>query len=124
MFSDHLKKIDEMPFGTLFAVAAGLVFVCQLVALVLVLNGQVEKSHLREAHYNSAQVEIADCSKTYSGVERRQCIEQATADFDSPSAFTPETEVQAVNQPSEQTDDSPSAAKMQGYLQATFTNRQ
>lgn len=124
MFSDHLKKIDEMPSSVLIGAAAGLVFVGQLVALVLVLNGQVEKAQLREAHYNSAQVEIADCSKTYSGVERRQCIEQATAYFNSPSTFTPETEVQAVNQPSEQTDDSPSAAKMQGYLQATFTNRQ
>lgn len=124
MFSDHLKKIDEMPSSALMGVAAGLVFVCQLVALVLVLNGQVEKAHLHDAHYNSAQVEIADCSKTYSGAERRQCIEQLTADFNSPSTFTPETEVQAVNQPSQQTDDSPSAVKMQGYLQATFTNRQ
>lgn len=124
MFSDHVKKIDGLPLSALVGAVAGVVFVCQLVALVLVLNGQVEKAHLREAHYNSAQVEIADCSKTYSGAERRQCIEQATADFNPPSSFTPETEVQAVNQPSDQRGDSPSAAKMPGYLQATFTNRQ
>lgn len=104
MFSDQLKKIDEIPSSALMGVAAGLVFVCQLAALVLVLNGQVEKAHLREAHYNSAQVEIAD--------------------FNSPSTFTPETKVQAANQPSQQTDASPSAANIQGYLQTTFTNRQ
>ncbi len=62
MFSEHLKKVDEIPYKALGAVAAGLVFVCQLVALVRVLDGQLEKAHLHEVQYNSAQMAMADCS--------------------------------------------------------------
>ena len=127
MFSDHLKKVDEMPSRALFGVAAGLVFLCQLAALVLVVNGQVEKSQVREAHFTSAQVEIADCSKTYSGATRSQCIEQVNAALNPYSTHTGVPDARAVTQvtplagkggakPSE-------APAAQGFLPTAFTSR-
>ena len=49
MFSDHLPKIVESPAKTLMFVAAGLGIVGQLVALVMLADGQVEKAQLRDA---------------------------------------------------------------------------
>ena len=54
MFSERVKKVDTMPSRVLFGVAAGLVFMCQLAALVLVANGPVGKAHARVAYYTSA----------------------------------------------------------------------
>lgn len=88
MFSEGVKKVDAMPFKALLGVAAGLVFLCQLAALVIVANGQVEKAHVREAFYSSVQLEIAGCSKTYSGVARSQCIEQVSASLNPYSTYT------------------------------------
>ena len=96
MFSEHVKKVDRRPLRVLFIVAAGLVFLCQLVALVFVANGQVEKAHLRQAVYSSAQVEIADCSKSYSGVARSQCIEQVNAAINLHSTHTQVPDVSAL----------------------------
>ncbi len=95
MFSERVKKVDTMPSRVLFGVAAGLVFMCQLAALVLVANGQVEKAHARDAYYTSAQMEMADCSKTYSGPARSQCIEQINADINPYSTYTRPLEAQA-----------------------------
>lgn len=88
MFSEHMKKVDARPSMALFVIAAGLVFLCQLAALVFVVNGQVEKAHLRAANYSAAQVEIADCSKTYRGALRSQCVEQVKAALNPYSTFT------------------------------------
>lgn len=95
MFSDHMKKVDAMPARALFGVAASLVFLCQLAALVLVVNGQVEKAYVREAYYSSVQMEIAGCSKTYSGAARSQCIEQVNAALNPYSTYTSSPDARA-----------------------------
>lgn len=127
MFSDHLKKVDEMPSRALFGVAAGLVFLCQLAALVLVVNGQVEKSQVREAHFNSAQMEIADCSNTYSGATRSQCIEQVNAALNPYSTHNSGPEARAVTQVIQLAREGgarPSEAPVaQGILPTSFASR-
>ena len=45
MGAERLKKLDELPGGVLFGIAAALVFMCQLVAMVLVVEGQVQRAH-------------------------------------------------------------------------------
>ena len=91
MFSDHLRKIDEAPAKTLMLIAAGLVMVCQLVAMVIVANGQVEKAQLREASHASVRAATAWCIQSSSGVALRNCDQalpslsaQAGADLGNP----------------------------------------
>lgn len=95
MFSEWVEKFDTMPSKVLFGVAAGLVFACQLAALALVANGQVEKAHSRDAYYISAQTEMADCSKKYSGSARSRCIERINATINPYSTYTSSLEAQA-----------------------------
>jgi hypothetical protein len=73
MFSDHLPIIDEAPTKTLLVIAAGLVIVCQLVAMVLVADGQVEKAQLREASHASARAATAWCIESSRGAALRDC---------------------------------------------------
>ena len=113
-----------MPFRALFGVAAGLVFFCLLAALVQVVNGQVEKAHRRDAQYNAAQLAIADCSKTYSGAARSQCIEQANAALNPYPAYAPEPETRAITQLAEQGNAISSTARAQGLMPATFASHQ
>jgi len=124
MFSDHVKKVDRRPSRALFAVAAGLAFLALVAALVRVVSGQVEQAHLRQAQYNAAQTALSDCSASYSGAARRQCIEQVNAALTPYSTYTPETEMQAnvqlpqlARQGEASIPDTPSA---QGFMQAAF----
>ncbi|MGB4117694.1 MAG: hypothetical protein WBK51_14235 [Polaromonas sp.] len=80
MFSDHLRKIDDAPAKTLLLVAAGLVIVCQLVAMVLVADGQVEKAHLREASQASARAATAWCVESSHGAALRECHRMSASD--------------------------------------------
>jgi hypothetical protein len=73
MFSDHLRKIDDAPTKTLLLVAAGLVIFCQLVAMVMVADAQVEKAQLREASHASARAATAWCVQSSSGAALRDC---------------------------------------------------
>ena len=130
MFSDHMKKVDAMPSRALFGVAAGLVFLCQLAALVLVLNGQVEKAHVREAFYSSAQMEIAGCSKTYSGAARSQCIEQVNAALNPYSTYTGSPDARALAPVTQLADQGDSGGAMasatsavQGFMPTAFASR-
>lgn len=77
MFSDHLKKIDETPYKTLLWVAAGLVFVCQLVAIGVVADGQVTKAKMRDFQRNAEIQAIAQCMDNASGPARQSCMQQA-----------------------------------------------
>ena len=74
MFSDHLKPIDTMPVNRLLLVAAGLVLACQLVAMVLVAEGQVEKAQLRQASHASLQAAVANCLESQQGSFIRDCM--------------------------------------------------
>ena len=73
VFSDHLRVIDQAPAKTLLLIAAGLVIVCQLVAMVLVSSAQVEKAELREASYASARAASIGCMQISQGAALKDC---------------------------------------------------
>lgn len=74
MFSDHLRKIDQAPHKTLLLVAAGLVIVCQLVAMALVAGEQVQKAQMRGNNDVSRQAAVASCVEASRGVEIKGCF--------------------------------------------------
>ena len=61
MFSEHLRKFDELPYKTLLLVAAGLVILCQLAAMAFVADSQVAKARLRDEQRKAELVAIAHC---------------------------------------------------------------
>ena len=77
MFSDHLRKIDEMPYKTMLLVAAGLVILCQLAAMAFVADSQVAKAKLRDEQRQAELTAIAHCMETSAGAARHNCIQQA-----------------------------------------------
>lgn len=77
MFSDHLRKIDEVPYKTLLLVAAGLVILCQLAAMAFVAQSQVAKAKVRDDQRRAELTAISQCMETSAGTARSQCIQQA-----------------------------------------------
>ncbi len=86
MFSDHLPKIDHTSGKTLLLIAAGLVIICQLVAMVLVSQGQVEKAQAREATQASQRTATAWCLETSRGADLRGCATQQSAGYSAQAA--------------------------------------
>ena len=91
MFSDHLQKIDNASGKTLLLIAGGLVIVCQLVALVLVSQGQVEKAQAREVSRASQSTTSAWCFETSHGDELRGCASRPPAYTAKTNALPAET---------------------------------
>lgn len=83
MFSDHLRKIDDAPHKTWLLVAAGLVMVCQLVAMALVAGEQVQKAQMRGDSQASRQVAVASCVETSRGVAVKDCFQIGSADLET-----------------------------------------
>ncbi len=79
MLSDNFRAIDEAPTKTLLLIAAGLVIVCQLVAMVMVADGQVEKAQIREASRASARAAIAGCIESSHGAALKDCDRTASS---------------------------------------------
>lgn len=77
MFSEHLRKFDELPYKTLLMVAAGLVILCQLAAMAFVADAQVAKAKLRDDQRRAELTAIAHCMETRAGSARNSCIQQA-----------------------------------------------
>jgi len=77
MFTEHLRKFDELPYKTLLLVAAGLVILCQLAAMAFVADSQVAKARLRDEQRKAELVAIAHCMETSAGAARHNCIQQA-----------------------------------------------
>ena len=73
MFSDYLRVYDEAPTKILLIIAGSLVIVCQLVAMYLVADGQVEKAELRDASQASAIAASAGCFERHWGVALSDC---------------------------------------------------
>ena len=73
MPSDLSKIIDDAPTRSLLMIAAGLVIVCQLVALVMVAGGQVEKAQRREARQASASAATVWCRESSRGAALNDC---------------------------------------------------
>ena len=73
-------------------IAAGLLIVCQLVAMTMVVGGQVEKAQLREASQASARAALAECIESSRGAAVRDCdrisissADQTVADQGAPT---------------------------------------
>lgn len=77
MFSDHMPKIEEVPYKKLLLVAAGLVFLCQLAAMAFVAESQVAKAKERDNQRRAEVMAISQCMETSAGAARSQCIQQA-----------------------------------------------
>ncbi len=84
MFSDHLPKRHPTPAKTLLLIAAGVAIFCQLVAMVMVAVGQVEKAQQREAGMASARAAAAWCMQSSRGAALKDC-DHVTATFSDPS---------------------------------------
>ncbi len=112
MFSDHLQIIDNAPAKKMFLFAAGLVLVCQLVAMVLVAEGQVEKAHAREASQASFQAAMASCIENSRGIELKDC-----------TRLIPPGSAQAIAGPLPGKAGSGAGIDSQGLAFVTFANR-
>jgi hypothetical protein len=87
MFSDHIQQPVEPSYKVWLGVAAGLVVVCQLVAMALVVDGQVERAQSRGIQYASERSALAQCSQSSLGSERQDCVQriQTAASFLPPT---------------------------------------
>lgn len=79
MFSDSMQQPDEPSYKVWLGLAAGLVIVCQLVAMVLVVDGQVERAQSRSVQSASERSALAQCSQSSLGSERQNCVLQLQA---------------------------------------------
>lgn len=84
MFSDHLQPVFHFPFKGTFLVAGGLVIACQLIAMVLVVDSQVEKAQFRQTTQANFQSAVATCVENSYGAALKKC-----ADLTSSTVATP-----------------------------------
>ena len=123
MFSDHLRKIDALPLKTLFGIAAGLVIVCQLVAMMLVVDGQVAKAKARDARQASEQMAVLQCMESSSGVARHSCLLQVQA---LAGSSQPDTPLNSQAMASAARNDLPAlsgSSPLEGFMPASFATR-
>ncbi len=80
MFSDHLPKINQTSGRNLFVIAGALVMVCQLVAMVVVTDGQVKKAEFRESQMQSQRLVLAQCLENVKGAARPTCTDRVYSD--------------------------------------------
>lgn len=94
MFSDHVQKISGFPQINLLGVAGGLVIVCQLVAMALVVDGQVQRAGARDLQRVAQQLAFADCIERSTGLTRSGCTQQVQSAQDATeySASEPSSE--------------------------------
>jgi hypothetical protein len=76
MFSDHLQKFSRFPQTGLLMAAGGLVIVCQLAAMAMVADEQVQSAGVRDLQRVAQQVALADCIQRSTGPNRHICIRQ------------------------------------------------
>lgn len=122
MFSQYLQKIDQLSLKTLFGVAAGLVILCQLVAMALVVDGQVSKAQLRDTQYAAERVAFAYCIESSNGVARNNCLRQVQAATRPSPDIDSSQSVQAVASTSGLRN-AAMPAPMRGFMPASFTAR-
>lgn len=71
------KKIDFLANRSLLLIAAGLVMICQLVALALVAEGQVHSAGKRESMIALQRLSVAECMERSMEPGRSACVQQA-----------------------------------------------
>lgn len=123
MFSKPLKKIDKVPYKTLLVIAAGLVFLCQLVAMVLVVDRHVESVQIRKSRDNSAQMAIADCAENYTGSNRTRCMQQMKERLAADPVLDINADASTLARAADHVYGSSTASTMQGLVQAAFATR-
>jgi hypothetical protein len=79
MFFDPIQQPDEPSYKVWLGVAAGLVIACQLVAMALVVDGEVERAQSRGVQNASERSALAQCSQSSLGSERQNCVKQVQA---------------------------------------------
>lgn len=90
MISDSVQQPDEPSYKVWLGVAAGLVIACQLVAMVLVVDGEVERAQSRGVQNASERSALAQCSQRSLGSERQNCVAQVQAASVLPQSATPQ----------------------------------
>lgn len=118
MFSDHLRKIDEAPHKILLLVAAGLVMVCQLVAMALVAGEQVQKAQMRGDSQTSRQVAVASCVESSRGVAVKDCFQLARPELEVQQETRQANNSRHHNVASEAVEIGTVAAPAQGSMQS------
>lgn len=86
MFSDHVIKTERWPVINLFVLAGLLVVLCQLVALALVVDSQIDIADVRDQRNREHVAEMADClDRMQLDVRplRHGCIQQVQAARDA-----------------------------------------
>lgn len=123
MFSDSLKKMDEMPYKTMLGVAACLVILCQLVAMALVVDGQVKRAEARDSALDSRRIAVAQCNEAGSVAKRQNCIQQAMAALSLPDDPEASNQVQVLaNTGAIERGDAPTG-QVRGFMPASYTIR-
>jgi hypothetical protein len=82
MFSDHMQKFSRFPQTGLLIAAGGLVIVCQLVAMALVADRQVQRAGVRDLQRVAQQLAFADCIQRSTGPARHGCLRQSQLESD------------------------------------------
>ena len=82
MFSDHLTKVTQVPYKALSLLGAGLVFIALLSAMVMVLQGQVQRAQVRNAQDSFEQNAIASCKQSKFGAVLDSCVQDARSAAD------------------------------------------
>ncbi len=88
MFSDyerHNNKSKGMPGRYWFLVAAGIVIICQLIALILLADSQVAKAKVRDELLSAQRLAIAQCIEANIGTKRHNCIRGVSVASASPA---------------------------------------
>ncbi|MFC5521042.1 hypothetical protein [Polaromonas jejuensis] len=125
MSSEHLNKVDGLSCKTWLGIAAFLVMLCQLVAMALVVDRQMEKAQLRDARHASVGMAIASCYERSAGPARLSCIQQAQAAADPVSGLDTGQPVRAVaTAPGIEFVAKPAVRQMPGILAASLATRQ
>lgn len=102
-------------------VAAGLVLLCQLAAMALVVDGQMNLAQVRDALRISQRTAVIHCMESSLGSTRHSCIEQATA-ANAPAQdgpVNPGTQALAITEESDITALPPGSA--QAFMPAAFS---
>lgn len=84
MFSDHMPKMARFPQAGLLMAAGGLVIVCQLVAMAMVADRQVQRASVRDLQQLAQRVALNDCIQRSTGPTRHSCIQQSQLESDGP----------------------------------------
>ena len=80
MFADPMRKIERTGKHNLLLLCGALVIVCQLLAMALLVDGQVKKAQLRESQLTAQRGAMVKCFETSTGFDLQGCLGDAYGD--------------------------------------------